>query len=99
MARDLSSPIPTPKALAAAAPVSRPNMTDGRPFSTLGVRPFLVISLDDWKLVERRYRDLSRACHPDRVDPNDEAAMAAAEAASARLNSDYATLRDYHRRL
>lgn len=66
-----------------------------RPFSTLGVRPFLWATPAELRELQQRFYELSRELHPDRFANVAEDARQEAETRSAMLNADYAKLKDF----
>jgi curved DNA-binding protein CbpA len=64
-----------------------------RPFSTLGLKPFLFASDADRSQIQTQYIRLSRQFHPDRAPAGE--ARTQAEALSARINRDAALVRDF----
>lgn len=65
------------------------------PFATLGVEPRFDLAPDE---LERRYRELSRAVHPDRHSAGAASLRRAALSRSMDINEAYRTLRDPIRR-
>jgi len=65
-----------------------------RPFSTLGVKPFLHIDESQRETLQREYFRLSRKFHPDLATGLGDDERALLEGASAQLNADYARLKD-----
>ena len=65
-----------------------------RPFSTLGLKPFLWLEADDYKAIQKRYFQLSREFHPDRMGHLSDNERQMLEATSAKINLDYSKLKD-----
>lgn len=65
-----------------------------RPFSTLGVKPFLQLDPTALAALQTEFHRRSRLYHPDRFLNASDEERARAESQSAELNSDYARLRD-----
>ncbi|MBS1985180.1 MAG: J domain-containing protein [Bdellovibrionales bacterium] len=65
-----------------------------RPFSTLGVRPFLRSDARAQTELLAEFHRRSRQLHPDRFINAADSVRAEAEAKSAELNSDYSILKD-----
>lgn len=66
-----------------------------RPFSTFELLPFLFVDSNDIAEIQKAYFKLSRKYHPDLAQNLSEDARNIQEATSARLNSDYALLKDF----
>ncbi len=68
-----------------------------RPFSSLGLKPFLWADEAAQKQIQARFYELSRKLHPDRTSHLPDEEREASEAQAAALNADYAKLRDVWR--
>jgi len=66
-----------------------------RPFSTLGVKPFLFAQTQELEAIQKEYFRLSRKYHPDLFQNANDDQKAMQEAAAAQLNTDYARLKDF----
>ena len=65
-----------------------------RPFSTLGVKPFLFLTPEAQIELQAHYIQLSRKHHPDRMHGLSNEARERAESLSAQINADFAILKD-----
>lgn len=65
-----------------------------RPFSTLGVNPFLFATEKDLSTLQSEFHKRSRQYHPDRFLRASDEEKQEAEARSAQLNADYSQLKD-----
>jgi hypothetical protein len=64
-----------------------------RPFSTFGVIPFLYADAAQMRQIQAEYFKLSRKFHPDLAKSQSNEAVQ--ETASAKLNHDYAIIKDF----
>lgn len=65
-----------------------------RPFETFGLKPFLWAKSEDLSQIQKKYLNLSRQFHPDRVDQSSPQLLEEAEAQTALLNLDYSKIKD-----
>ncbi len=68
-----------------------------KPFSTLGVKPFLWAEPAELAQIHSEFLKLSRKFHPDLLLNASEDTAALQEAAATRLNTDYAKVRDFNK--
>lgn len=66
-----------------------------RPFSTFELLPFLFVDSNEIAEIQKAYFKLSRKFHPDLAQGLSDEARNIQETASARLNADYALLKDF----
>jgi DnaJ-domain-containing protein 1 len=66
-----------------------------RPFKTFGLNPFLWIEAKDFSVIQKKYLQLSREFHPDRVSQDSDDAQQKAEEISSQINFDYSQLKDF----
>jgi len=68
---------------------------DLRPFKTFGLNPFLWIEAEELSVIQKKYLQLSREFHPDRVSQDNDDAQQKAEEISSQINFDYSQLKDF----